>query len=166
MIIHIKLLMVLVDIHLSLHIVMFINSLQTVKHSWTAHEHSWTWWKLFRTVSYVHVDDLLYTVTCCVLSCTLHTCCATCCVYRMVNNFCGVQIFVGFKMWLFLRILYLLIVNLNWKEFLQFIINVYLHPSCDRLVTKYVCTCSVFHIQHQLVLFFAPLKPKMGNFNR
>ena len=48
---------------------------------------------------YVHVDDLLYTVTCCVLSCTLHTYCATCCAYCIVGNFCGVQIFVGFKMW-------------------------------------------------------------------
>ena len=41
-------------------------------------------------------------------------------------------------MWLFLRILYLLVVNLYWKRFLQFIINVYLHPSCGRLVAKYV----------------------------
>ena len=32
--------------------------------------------------------------------------------------------------------------KLKLKRFLQFIINVYFHPSCGRLVAKYICTCT------------------------
>ena len=101
------------------------------------------WW----SVVYCH---LLYTVICCILSLVVY--CNVHCisvvlhvVYCMVSNFCRDQVFVRFKMWLFLRILYLLVINLNWKDFyylsLMFICILPvagLGPSTCVLVLKYL----------------------------